>query len=135
MDVWRSVLRRRDCADLKREMHAILASYRRHQALLTAVMETADPEVGQTYRELMERTTGGIGRLVIEAGKSVGAIRDSLPSREDRSDIDLDGGARLPSGSQIYHSGPDERLADSIAQIVWSALYHAPAPKTLTSLK
>ncbi|MDP7705907.1 MULTISPECIES: TetR/AcrR family transcriptional regulator [unclassified Mycobacterium] len=126
---WWESADRHEYADLQRAIRGILASYRRHQALLTAVMETAtyDPEFGDSYRALMDRTTANVEQLVIETGKAKGIIRQSLPSHEVAASLTWMLERACHQILRYGGDGVDERLADSLAQIIWASLYlHAP---------
>lgn len=79
---WWDVAERRDFADAIAAMRALVATYRRHQALITAVIEMAayDADVAATYDAIFEGIVGSV-EGVIRAGQQRGDIRE-LPRRD-----------------------------------------------------
>jgi AcrR family transcriptional regulator len=130
-DRWWSVAWRHDPGDVRAAMAAIIASYRRHQPVLVALNEMAgyDPLVGGTYRELL---TGISRRLtkIIEDGHGDGSIRRELPAATTASAltwmVERACQQNLPGRTAAY----DAELATALTEIVWSALYLAPIPKS-----
>lgn len=124
---WWGVAGRRDPADVHAAMSGVIASYRRHQPVLIALNEMSayDPQVGETYRELL---TGISGQLagVIEAGQADGSIRAELPPETTASAltwmVERTCQQNLPSRPESY----DPELATTLTEIVWSALYLQP---------
>ena len=121
---WWSVAQRRDPADVRAAMTAIVASYRRHQPLLVALNEMSgyDPLVAATYTELL---TGISARLtaVIEQGQAAGGIRHELPAESTAASltwmVERSCQQNLPGRPPSY----DAELADTLTQIIWAALY------------
>jgi AcrR family transcriptional regulator len=125
---WWDVVDRHDPADVRKAMATIIDLYRRHQALLAAVIEMAayDPEVGEFYQRLLDDIAGGT-RAVIEQGKADGSIRASLPTREIASGLTW---VVERTVHQTVRFSPPERdaaLAQALAEIVWNTLYLEPA--------
>lgn len=121
---WWAVAARRDPADVHTAMAAIIASYRRHQALLGAIgeMSAYDPLVGATYHDLL---TGIAARLtrVIEDGQADGSIRRTLPAAATASALTWMVERSCQQNLPANPSGEDAELADALTEIVWGALY------------
>jgi AcrR family transcriptional regulator len=121
---WWGVARRHNPDDARAAIAGIIASYRRHQPVLVALNEMAayDLETAQTYRELLTaisaRLTG-----VIEGGQADGSIRPELPAATAASAltwmVERACQQNLPARPPDY----DAELADTLAEIVWGALY------------
>ena len=94
---WWGVAWRHNPDDVRTAMAAIIASYRRHQAVLVALNEMAayDPSVAKTYRDLLTDISRRLTR-VIEDGQADGSIRRELPGGHHGQCADLDGRASLP---------------------------------------
>jgi len=130
-ELWWGVASRHDPADVRAAMAGIIASYRRHQAVLVALNEMAgyDPQVAATYRELL---TGISGRLtqVIEDGQVDGSIRRELPAASAASAlswmVERACQQNLPNRPPEY----DTELATALTEIAWGALYLVPIPKS-----
>lgn len=130
-ELWWGVASRHDPADVRAAMAGIIASYRRHQAVLVALNEMAgyDPQVAATYRELL---TGISGRLtqVIEDGQADGSIRRELPAASAASAlswmVERACQQNLPNRPPEY----DTELATALTEIAWGALYLVPIPKS-----
>ena len=116
--------------DLVDAMSDIVASYRRHQALLRAIVETSgyDADVGGAYHGLMDRATSVV-EAVIDSAKAEGGIRQSLHSYETAAAltwmVERACHQILPTSAP---SDVDHRVADSLAQIAWTSLYGVPPP-------
>lgn len=121
---WWSVAQRRDSADALGAMTHVVAAYRRHQPLLVALNEMAayDPQIGTAYRDVLMAISARLA-AVIESGQADGSIRcelsaatvaDSLTWMVERACQQT-----LPAKPASY----DVELAQSLAQIVWGALY------------
>jgi AcrR family transcriptional regulator len=128
-DRWWSMAWRHDPADVRAAMAGIIGNYRRHQPVLVALNETAgyDPVVGATYRNLLTAITGRVTR-VIEDGQADGSIRPELPPTATASAltwmVERACQQNLPTAPRTY----DAELAESLAQIIWGALYLEPIP-------
>ncbi len=125
---WRDVVDRHDPADVRKAMAMIIDLYRRHRALLAAVIEMAayDPEVGEFYQRLLDDIAGGV-RDVIEQGKANGSIRASLPTREIASGLTWVVERTVHQTVRFSPPEEDAALAQALAEIVWSTLYLEPA--------
>ncbi|MDT7754460.1 MAG: TetR/AcrR family transcriptional regulator, ethionamide resistance regulator [Mycobacterium sp.] len=123
-DLWWSVSRRRDPADVRAAMDGLVASYRRHQPLLVALSEMAayDPQVGTTYREILTAIAGRLA-AVIEEGQADGFIRPELSAATAASTLtwmaERTCQQNLPGRPESY----DAEMAATLTQIVWGALY------------
>lgn len=121
---WWSVAARRDPADVRAAMTAIIAGYRRHQPLLIALGEMAgyDPRVSATYREILTGIAAQLTR-VIEGGQADGSIRRELPAATTASTltwmVERVCQQNLPANPPPY----DDELATVLTEIVWGALY------------
>lgn len=121
---WWSVAARRDPADVRAAMTAVVSQYRRHQPLLVALSEMAgyDPQVSATYRELLTEIAGQVIR-VIEEGQAAGTIRPELPPEATATSltwmVERSCQQNLPGRPPEY----DAELAEALTQIVWAALY------------
>ncbi|MDT5114198.1 MAG: TetR/AcrR family transcriptional regulator, ethionamide resistance regulator [Mycobacterium sp.] len=123
-DLWWSVSRRRDPADVRAAMDGLVASYRRHQPLLVALSEMAayDPQVGTTYGEILTAIAGRLA-AVIEEGQADGFIRPELSAATAASTLtwmaERTCQQNLPGRPESY----DAEMAATLTQIVWGALY------------
>jgi TetR/AcrR family transcriptional regulator, ethionamide resistance regulator len=121
---WWSVSDRRDPSDVHAAMTAIVAGYRRHQALLVALNEMAgyDPQVGATYTEILDGIAARMA-AVIEQGQHAGSIRATLPVTATASAlvwmVERTCQQNLPSRPAGY----DAELAAVLTEIVWASLY------------
>lgn len=127
---WWDVASRRDPADVRAAMAAIIASYRRHQPLLIALNEMAgyDPLVAATYRELLTGISGRVAR-VIEDGQADRSIRRALPVAATASAltwmVERSCQQNLPTRDADY----DPELAAALTEIIWGTLYLESTPK------
>lgn len=121
---WWDVVDRHDPEDVRKSMATIIDIYRRHQALLAAVIEMAayDPEVGEFYQRLLDDIAGGT-RTVIERGKADGSIRASLPTRETASGLTWAVERTVHQTIRSRDPEEDDALAQALAEIIWSTLY------------
>jgi AcrR family transcriptional regulator len=121
---WWSVAQRRDPADIRAAMTAIVASYRRHQPLLVALSEMSayDPQVGTTYTEILTAISARV-HAVIERGQADGTIRRELPPESTATTltwmVERTCQQNLPGRPPSY----DAELASTLTQIIWAALY------------
>lgn len=104
-------------------MRRIIATFRVHRQVLTAIIETAsyDPDVSATYRDLIEGIAANT-RDAIEQGQAAGLIRP-MPSAEAASALTW---MVERSCHQILRDDSpetDERLAEALTQLLWGALY------------
>jgi AcrR family transcriptional regulator len=121
---WWGVSRRRDPADVLAAMTGLVATYRRHQPLLVALSEMAayDPRVGATYRHIL---TGIAARLaaVIEEGQDDGFIRRELSAATAASALTWMAERTCQQNLPGSPESEDQKLAETLTQIVWGALY------------
>lgn len=128
-DRWWSVAWRHDPEDVRAATAGTVASYRRHQPVLVALNEMAgyDPLVAATYRNLLTAISGRLAR-VIQDGQRDGSIRPELPAAATASAltwmVERACQQDLPTAPAVY----DVELAESLAQIIWGALYLAAMP-------
>ncbi|BBZ43195.1 TetR/AcrR family transcriptional regulator [Mycobacterium parmense] len=121
---WWGVAGRRNPDDVRAAMTAIIASYRRHQAVLVALNEMAayDPPTVHIYRDLLTGISGQLARVIAD-GHADGSIRRSLPAATTASAltwmVERACQQNLPAQSADY----DGELATTLAEIVWGALY------------
>ncbi|MDX2937745.1 TetR/AcrR family transcriptional regulator [Streptomyces ipomoeae] len=125
---WWDVAEHRRTEDVRRAMADVIAAYRRHQAVLTAVIETAgyDVELGAAYRAIHEAISDEVAQ-VIERGKAAGSIRAGLPARETAAALNW---LVERTVHQTVRFTPPERdavLAETLTEIIWSTLYLTPA--------
>jgi TetR/AcrR family transcriptional regulator, ethionamide resistance regulator len=124
---WWSVAGRHDPDDVRMAMSRIIATYRRHQAVLVALNEMAayDPLTAQTYRELLTGISEQFTH-VIEDGQADGSIRPELAPLTTASAltwmVERACQQNLPTKPPVY----DAELAATLAEIVWGALYLKP---------
>ncbi|KBZ61309.1 hypothetical protein K875_04260 [Mycobacterium [tuberculosis] TKK-01-0051] len=124
---WWSVAGRHDPDDVRTAMGRIIATYRRHQAVLVALNEMAayDPLTAQTYRELLTGISEQFTH-VIEAGQADGSIRPELAPLTTASAltwmVERACQQNLPAKPPEY----DAELASTLTEIVWGALYLKP---------
>lgn len=121
---WWAVAERRDPADVRDAMGAIIASYRLHQPLLVALSEMAgyDPAVSATYTDILNRIAERVAD-VITNGQRDGTIRATLSPETTSSAltwmVERSCQQNLPSRPASY----DAELAATLADIVWATLY------------
>jgi AcrR family transcriptional regulator len=121
---WWSVAQRRDPADVRAAMTAIVESYRRHQPLLVALNEMSayDPLVGATYTEMLAGISARV-TAIIEQGQADGTIRRELPPESTATSltwmVERSCQQNLPGRPAPY----DAELASALTQIIWAALY------------
>jgi TetR/AcrR family transcriptional regulator, ethionamide resistance regulator len=124
---WWSVAGQHDPDDVRSAMSSIIATYRRHQAVLVALNEMAayDPATAETYRDLLTGISGQLTR-VIEDGQADGSIRPELAAITTASAltwmVERACQQNLPTAPDSY----DAELAGTLAEIVWGALYLTP---------
>ncbi|OBJ27159.1 TetR family transcriptional regulator [Mycobacterium colombiense] len=124
---WWRVAQRHDPEDARTAISRIIATYRRHQAVLVALNEMAayDPLTAQTYRELLTGISEQFTH-VIEAGQADGSIRPELAPLTTASAltwmVERACQQNLPAKPPDY----DAELAATLAEIIWGALYLKP---------
>lgn len=124
---WWGVAERRDPDDLRAAIAGIIASYRRHQPVLVALSEMAgyDAATAQTYRELLTAISQRVQRVIV-GGQADGSIRSALPAPATASALTL----MVERSCQLVLPGQspehDAELADTLAEIIWAALYLKP---------
>jgi TetR/AcrR family transcriptional regulator, ethionamide resistance regulator len=121
---WWNVAQRRDPADVRAAMAAIVASYRRHEPLLVALNEMSayDPAVGTTYTEILAGLSARV-TAIIEQGQADGTIRHELPPESTATSltwmVERSCQQNLPGRPASY----DAELASALTQIIWATLY------------
>jgi len=123
-DRWWSVAEKRDPADAKAGIAAIVAGYRRHQPLLVALSEMAgyDPQVGAAYREILTAISARFA-AVIEQGQTNGSIRQELSATTAAKALTW---MTERTTQQILPGSPlanDAEVTDTLVQIIWAAMY------------
>jgi AcrR family transcriptional regulator len=109
--------------DMRHAVRGVIASYRKHQQILTAVMELAHytPEIDEVYRRLIERNAG-YSRDFLDRGQAAGRIRE-LDSAETALVITW---MVERCCYQMLRDAPpeaDRKLADTLTQMIWGAIY------------
>lgn len=121
---WWAMAWRHDPDDVRAAMAGIIESYRRHQPVLIALNEMAayDPSTAETYRELLaaisERLT-----CVIEDGQANGSVRSELPAATTASALTWMVERACQQNLPLKPRDYEAELADTLAEIVWGALY------------
>lgn len=120
---WWDVAERQDPADTRRSLASIIATYRRHQSVLTAVIEMAayDLEVAAAYRNLLGSVIDEV-EGVIAHGRERGAI-GPLPVRETASSLTWMVERACHQNLRFSERDNDGRLADALTEVVWRTLY------------
>jgi TetR/AcrR family transcriptional regulator, ethionamide resistance regulator len=122
---WWQAAERDNPEDLCSAMKAILATYRRHELILSAVVETSayDERVAEVFNELINGIRDAT-REVIERGQARGLIRP-LPVNEVAGALTWM--VERVCYQMVRNSPPDndETLAAVLTQIVWGSLYLA----------
>ena len=112
-----------DAEDMRRATCGVIAIYRNHQGILTAVVEVASyvPEIDTAYRDLIERIAT-YSRDFLANGQAAGRIRP----------LDIAQTSRIiawmveRSCQQMLRGTPpdaDGHLADALTQFLWGAIY------------
>lgn len=124
---WWSVAQRHDPEDARAAISRIIATYRRHQAVLVALNEMAayDPLTAQTYRELLTGISEQFTH-VIEAGQADGSIRPELASLTTASALTWMVERACQQNLPVKPPDYDAELAATLAEIIWGALYLKP---------
>jgi TetR/AcrR family transcriptional regulator, ethionamide resistance regulator len=122
---WWQAAERNNPEDLRLAMKAILATYRRHELILSAVVETSayDERVAEVFNELINGIRDAT-REVIERGQTRGLIRQ-LPVNEVAGALTWM--VERVCYQMVRNSPPDndDTLAAVLTQIVWGSLYLA----------
>jgi len=122
--VWWNAADRRDPGDLEVSMRRIIDSYRRHQALITALneMSSYDASVATTYRQLLNDISVDLSG-VITRGQTDGTIRTELPAQPVASALTWMVERACHQNLPHQPSDYDAELAAALTQIIWGALY------------
>lgn len=122
--LWWNAALHRDPDDVRAGINGVIAGFRRHQQVLSAINEMAsyDRRVGETYRGLLDgvaqRVTG-----VIHQGQAAGVIRRELPAESTASALtwmtERSCQQNLPGRPAEY----DAELATALTEIIWATLY------------
>jgi TetR/AcrR family transcriptional regulator, ethionamide resistance regulator len=120
-NLWWDVAVRRNPDDARRAITEIIAAYRRHQAVITALneMATYDSTVAETYQDQMNGISAK-GKVTIERGIADGVIAP-LPSFETASALTW---MVERVCHQMVRYGPpedDDRIAEALTEIAWRA--------------
>jgi TetR/AcrR family transcriptional regulator, ethionamide resistance regulator len=121
--LWWNDAERRDPADVRAAMKEIIATFRRHQAVLTAVVEMAayDRTIAEVYQVLLNDVAANAQR-VMERGVAEGAVAP-LPIREAATALTW---MVERTCHQVVRFSPpedDDRLAEAMTEIVWRTYY------------
>jgi AcrR family transcriptional regulator len=119
--------------DARAAMAGIIESYRRHQPVLIALNEMAayDPPTADTYRNLLASISQRLTH-VIESGQADGSIRPGLPAATTASALTWMVERACHQNLPVKPRDYDAELADTLAEIVWGALYLEPGRRTVT---
>jgi TetR/AcrR family transcriptional regulator, ethionamide resistance regulator len=121
--LWWDVSERRDPDDARRSIRAIIASYRRHQAVVTAVNEMAsyDAVVAEAYKNILDGITAK-GQAALERAIAAGA---ATPVRTWETVTALTWMVERTCQQVVRYAPPDadEGIADALAEIAWRAWY------------
>jgi AcrR family transcriptional regulator len=125
---WWDTADRHDPADATHAMASIIATYRQHKTLVTAVIEMAayDQDVAEFYQQMLDDIIGNT-ETVIERGKADGLIRPSLPTRETASGLTWLVERTVHQTARFTEPEQDAVLARALSEIIWSTLYLEPA--------
>jgi TetR/AcrR family transcriptional regulator, ethionamide resistance regulator len=129
--LWWNDAERRDPADVRAAMKEIIATFRRHQAVLTAVVEMAayDSTIAEAYQALLNEVAAN-ARRVMERGVAEGAVAP-LPIREAATALTW---MVERTCHQVVRFSPpedDDRLAEAMTEIVWRTYYLTTAANGL----
>jgi AcrR family transcriptional regulator len=124
---WWQIADRRNPDDLRAAIRSIVQTYRRHSALMAAVVETAsyDPGVAAEFDALIGEIRDST-REVIQSGQKSGAVR-ALPTNQVASALTW---MVERACHQMVRSAPaddDESVIEALTQIIWNTLYLEPA--------
>jgi AcrR family transcriptional regulator len=120
---WWQAAERNNPEDLRVAMKAILATYRQHQLILSAVVEAAsyDEGVADVFNGLIDGIRDAT-REILERGQASGAIRP-MPTAEVAGALTWM--VERVCYQMVRASSPDndDALAAALTQIVWGSLY------------
>ena len=124
---WWQVTDRRDPNDLRAAIRSIVQTYRKHSALMAAVVETAsyDPAVAAEFDALIGEIRDATTQ-VIEWGQKSGAVRP-LPTNQVASALTW---MVERVCHQMVRSTPaddDELIVEALTQVIWNSIYLDPA--------
>jgi AcrR family transcriptional regulator len=127
---WWDMVERHDPEDTRRSMASIIATYRLHQTVVTAVIEMAayDSDMAEFYRLLIDDIIANTA-AAIEQGKADGLIRASLPTRATASGLTWLVERTVHQTARFTTPEDDGVLAEALCEIIWSTLYLEPATR------
>jgi AcrR family transcriptional regulator len=111
--------------DLRATVAAVVALYRRHYALMAAIVETAayDPEVERLFQAMM-RTLVEVNRKALVRRRQAGLVAHDVPALTP----DVVTWAFERACHQLVRSrkaAQAEALVDALTHILWAAIYEA----------
>ncbi|CAM3077015.1 TetR family transcriptional regulator [Mycobacterium intermedium] len=125
--LWWDVSERRDPDDARRAIRQLLAVYRKHQTVITAVVEVAsyDAVVAENYKAIVDSISEG-GTAALERGINQGAVTGLRPQETARA---LTWMVERACQQMVRYSPPeeDEVIAEALTEIAWRAWYLEPA--------
>jgi len=121
--LWWDVSERRNPDDARRAISAIIAAYRRHQAVITAANELAtyDTVVAETYRNLLDGVTEN-GKAALDRAIAAGA---ATPVRSWETANALTWMVERMCHQVVRYAPPedDDGIAEALTEIAWRAWY------------
>jgi AcrR family transcriptional regulator len=119
---WLTVAEPKDLDHTRDSIAAVIATYRQHQALITAVIEMAsyDAEVAQTHRRLIDEIAATL-QASIEQRQAEGTTL-ALPAREVAIALTWMVERTVHQTVRFTPPSEDARLAEALAHIAWNAL-------------
>lgn len=125
--LWWDVSERRDPDDARRAIRQLIAGYRKHQTVITAVVEVAsyDAVVAESYKAIVDSISEG-GTAALERGIADGAVTGLRPRETARA---LTWMVERACHQMVRHSPPDQDdvIAEVLTEIAWRAWYLEPA--------
>lgn len=121
--LWWDVAERQNPADARLAMSSIVESYRRHQALLEAVIEMAayDADVSRAYQSLLDDIVASV-EAIIRRGQRAGSIRP-LPARATAAALTWMVERSCHQTLRNSDTEHDADLALVLTETVWNTLY------------
>jgi AcrR family transcriptional regulator len=127
--LWWDVAESRDPDDARRAIREIIASYRRHQAVITAASELAtyDAIVAETYKGLLDGIAAK-GQAALDRAIASGA---ATPVRSLETASALTWMVERMCHQVVRYAPPqdDAGIADALTEIAWRAWYLESATK------